>query len=169
MSVRHEALGHFPIFAGLSPQQLGKIAKIVRETTFKAGEAITREGEPGHEMFLLLSGRVEVCKSLTLKLGREGLDTREKSLISLHAGDAPCFGEMALLNEDSRRTATVITLEVCRVGIITSDDFVKLCEADTELGYYLLRNIAKTLVIHLEKTNQDILKLTTAFSLALQR
>ncbi len=169
MSNKYENLGHFPILDGLSLEQLYEVANIVRIATFKAGEAITREGEVGNEMFLLLSGRVEVSKSLTLKIGRGGSDTREKSLISLRAADAPYFGEMALLNENNCRSATVMAVDECRVGIITRTDFTKLCESDTGLGYRLLLNIAKTLVTHLEKTNQDVLKLTTAFSLALQR
>ena len=44
-------------------------------------------------------------------MGREGLDTRDKSLTMLRAEEAPYFGEMALLREDSRRTATVKAVE----------------------------------------------------------
>jgi hypothetical protein len=36
------------------------------------------------------------------------------------------------------------------------------------MGYQILQNIANTLAKRLEKANQDIMKLTTAFSLALQ-
>ena len=43
-----------------------------------------------------------------------------------------------------------------------------LFEKDPDFGYKVIRNIAQTLAERLEKANQDILKLTTAFSLALQ-
>ena len=161
-------LSRFPIFARLSQKQLVKIAAIIRNQTFKDGEEITCEGEHGDELFLLLSGKVGVSKSLTLKVGREGLDTRDKSLIQMRAEDAPYFGEMALLREDSLRTATVKAVGQCHLGMIKRDSFIKLCESDYELGYLLLMNIARTLAAHLEKTSQDVLKLTTAFSLALQ-
>lgn len=168
MTIINQELSRFPIFAGLSAGHLEKIAAIVREEEIAAGACIIHEGEVGETLYLLLSGRVEVRKNLTLKLGREGLDAREKSLIALDAGQAPYFGEMALLKADSLRTATVQAITACRVGTIGREEFTRLCQADTDLGYRLLLNIAKTLVGHLEKTNQDVLKLTTAFSLALQ-
>lgn len=161
-------LSRFPILEGLNDSQLLQVREIVHEKKMAAGEMITREGEHGDELFLLLAGRVEVSKSLTLHMGREGLDTRDKSLMMLRAEDAPYFGEMALLREDSRRTATVKAVDVCLLGIIHRQDFLELCEKDSALGYRLLLNIAKTLVDRLEKMNKDILKLTTAFSLALK-
>ncbi|HNW60472.1 MAG TPA: cyclic nucleotide-binding domain-containing protein [bacterium] len=168
MAITRQELAPFPIFAGLSDAQLDKVLAIVREAKVAAGESIIREGEIGDELFLLLNGRVEVRKNLTLKLGPAGMDAREKSLIAMRAEQTPYFGEMALLNADSRRTATVQAVVECRVGIIHREAFTRLCESDTALGYRILLNIAKTLVVHLERTNQDVLKLTTAFSLALQ-
>ena len=168
MAIISQELARFPIFAGLSAAQLDKIADIVNIERVTAGQSIIREGEIGDELYLLLDGRIEVRKNLTLRLGREGLDTREKSLIGMRADQAPYFGEMALLKADSLRTATVQAVTECRIGSIQREAFTRLCESDTELGYRLLLNIAKTLVVHLERTNRDVLKLTTAFSLALQ-
>jgi len=161
-------LSRFDIFAGLSDLQLEKIGKIISEKYVAAGDEITREGEKGDELFLLLRGRVEVSKTLTLLVGRGDVDKRDKSLIRLKADDAPYFGEMAILNKDSTRSATVKAIEDCVVGIIKRKDLLNLCESDNELGYRLLKNIASTLAVRLEKANQDVLKLTTAFSLALQ-
>jgi CRP/FNR family cyclic AMP-dependent transcriptional regulator len=161
-------LTKFSIFDKLSATQLGEIHSILQEKSFEAGQVITRENEVGDELFLLLKGKVEVSKSLTLMVGRGDLDTRDKSLIQLKADDYPFFGEMAILREDSKRSATVRALEHCLVGIIKRKDLVDLCEADTNLGYRVLGNIAKTLADHLEKADRDISKLTTAFSLALQ-
>jgi CRP/FNR family transcriptional regulator, cyclic AMP receptor protein len=168
MPIVSQDLSRFPIFAGLAAEYLEKITAIVREEAVAAGECIIHEGEIGETLYLLISGRVEVRKNLTLRLGREGMDAREKSLIALDASQAPYFGEMALLKADSLRTATVQAITDCRVGSIAREDFTRLCEANTDLGYRMLLNIAKTLVVHLEKTSQDVLKLTTAFSLALQ-
>ncbi len=161
-------LTRFRIFQGLSESQLLKIREIVKEKKIPVNGLITREAERGDELFLLLSGRVEISKSLTLMTGRNNLDTRDKSLTVLKAENAPYFGEMALLREDSTRTATIKAVDECVVGVIHRRDFIALCESDEALGYRLLLNIAKTLVVHLEKMNQDILKLTTAFSLALK-
>jgi CRP/FNR family transcriptional regulator, cyclic AMP receptor protein len=167
-SITPNAVSRFPIFAGLSAAQLAEIACITQIRKYASGEEITREGDEGHELYLLLSGKVEVSKSLTLLAGRADIDAKDKSLIQLKAEDGPYFGEIALLNEASSRSATVKALTDCLVGIISRQDFMNLCQRDKELGFYLLFNIAKTLASRLEKTNQDVLKLTTAFSLALQ-
>ncbi len=161
-------LSRFSMFADLLPDQLQKVEDILQQKRYEVGEEIAREGEHGDELYLLLRGKVEVSKSLTLMVGRGDIDTRDKSLIQLRAEDAPYFGEMSLLLENSLRSATVRAVEASQIGIIKHKDFVQLCESDRELGFCVLLNIAKTLAIRLEKANQDILKLTTAFSLALQ-
>ena len=102
-------------------------------------------------------------------VGRGDVDTREKSLIQLKAEDGVYFGEMSILAENWRRSATTKALTECIVGVINRRDFVSFCESDKELGYRVVKNIAQTLAIRLEKANQDVLKLTTAFSLALQK
>ncbi len=163
-----QELFKFQIFAGLSTEQLQKIEKIINEKKYEAGEEIIRESEKGEDFFLLFAGKVEVSKSLTLLVGRGDVDTRDKSLIRLQAEDAPYFGEMSILHEDSQRSATVRTIEECVVGSIKRSDLLDLCESDHELGYLLMKNIAEMLAVRLEKANQDIMKLTTAFSLALQ-
>lgn len=167
-NVAKKELSRFPIFAGLNDEQLEKIGNIISEKNYGLGEEITREGAKGDELYLLLKGTVQVSKTLTLLVGRGDVDTRDKSLIRLKAEDAPYFGEMAILSKESTRSATVKALDECVVGIIKRKDLLNLCEKDKELGYRLLKNIASTLAVRLEKANQDILKLTTAFSLAVQ-
>jgi CRP-like cAMP-binding protein len=128
---------------------------------------ITREGEEGDPLYLLLKGSVEISKILTLMVGRGNVDTREKSLIHLHAEDLAYFGEMAMLRANNRRSASVKALENSTVAVIKRDDLLNLCEQDTGLGYRLFVNIATRLAAHLDKANEDITKLTTAFSLVL--
>jgi len=166
--IAKQKLSRFPIFADLTSDQLQRVEDILIENEFNEGEEITKEGERGEELFVLLHGSVEVSKSLTLMVGRGDVDTRDKSLIQLRSENAPYFGEMAVLRKGSRRSATVKALESCSVGIIRRKDLIALCESDKEIGYIVLRNIAVDLAERLEKANQDILKLTTAFSLALQ-
>jgi hypothetical protein len=46
---------------------------------------------------------------------------------------------------------------------------VKLCETDHEIGYKTFLNIAGSLSDRLKKTNNDLLKVTTALGIALER
>lgn len=163
-----ENISRFSIFMGLSNDQVDRILEIISTKEYMTEEEITHEGEHGETLYLLLSGKVAVSKSLTLLSGESGIDAKDKSLIQLSAEQTPYFGEMAILKKDSLRSATVKALQPCTVAVIKRKDLLHVCESDKEIGYYILRNIAKHLAENLEKANQDILKLTTAFSLALQ-
>lgn len=167
-TVNKRPLSSFSMFKGLNPEQLQKVREIIREKDYSVGDIVLREGESGDNMYLLLSGDVEISKSLTLVVGRGDVGQRDKSLTRLCADDCAYFGEMALLRENSVRTATVKVLSDSVLGIIHRKDFQALCESDIELGYRIMTNMAQTLCIRLEKANQDVMKLTTAFSLALQ-
>ena len=50
------------LFSDLSDEERYDAAKIVAERWVDAGTVLAREGERGHEMFILLSGRIEVLK-----------------------------------------------------------------------------------------------------------
>ena len=57
MAISAQELARFPIFAGLTAEQLDKIVAIVSEETVAAGQSIIREGEVGDKLYLLLDGR----------------------------------------------------------------------------------------------------------------
>ncbi|MBC7186507.1 MAG: cyclic nucleotide-binding domain-containing protein [Calditrichaeota bacterium] len=163
-----ERLAAFPIFEGMSSAQLARLWEIVEVREYPAGEVIVQEGESGDALYLLLAGEVEVSKSLTLMVARGNVDTRDKALDRLSAAQSPFFGEMALLDDSHHRTATVRTLTESTLGLLRRKPCMTLCHEDPSLGFLLMRNIASTLATRLDKANKDILKLTTAFSLALR-
>ena len=162
-------LKKIPLFIGLSDNKLEMIKQIIKEKTVEAGSTIIKEGTKGTEMFILLDGEVEVSKSLLLKIAGRGMDQRDKSLIRLTGNDYAFFGEMALFDKDAERSASVIAKSNCVIAEITQEDFFKLAESDHEIGYHVLKNIVTIISNRLDKTTQDVLKLTTALSLALER
>jgi CRP-like cAMP-binding protein len=117
-------------------------------------------------MYIIQEGTVEISRTLTLKITRSDFGQKEKTFIRLGGGFF--FGEMALLENDVR-SATVTTVTECSFFVMLNQDFDRHCEKLPEIGYHILRNIARTLATRLRRNNQDILKLTTALSLALTR
>ena len=102
-----------------------------------------------------------------LKLGRSNVGEKEKTLIRLEGHQRPCFGEMSLL-EDAERSATVSSLTESKVLVIGRQAFDKLIQDDPRLGNVVLRNTAIIVSSRLRKANRDVLKLTTALSMALE-
>lgn len=164
-----EFLKNIPLFNGLPDEKLERIRTLIVEKVVEADTTIIKEGEKGNEMFILLDGEVEVSRTLLLKVAGHGMNQHDKSLIRFNGNHYAFFGEMALFDENSERTASVIAKTKCALAVISQESFFQLAEADNEIGYYVLRNIAKIISVRLEKTTKDVLKLTTALSLALER
>lgn len=162
------ALGKVGILRDLTETQLAKVLDIAEPLEVKSGTVIMREDEPGDEVFLFMEGRVDVSKNLTLKLGRAGFGRAEKSMTKLNAAQASVFGEMALFGTEPR-SATVTAASDCLLYRIRREDFAALCEADPELGLKVVRRIAAVLGARLRKGNEDVLKLSTALSIALSK
>ena len=165
-----ESLGilqKIPVLEGLSAEQMQKVSGIVTHKEVPPGEEIIRDGELGNTMYVLVKGTVQISKTLTLKVSRRDFGEREKRLTVLDSQNYPVFGEVALL-ENSERTATVTALTDATLLEIERSTFEQLCEQEPTIGYRIIRNIARDVCARLRKSNLDILKLTTALSLALK-
>ena len=164
-----EFLKKFPIFGGLTDTELNKIKNIITVTDMSAGSMIIKDGDRGEEMFILMEGDVEISKNMTMAFSPDQVVNKDKSLIKLSSKFYACFGEMALFEENSERSATVTAVNNCKLAIINRVDFTKLVEDDTHIGFIVFRNLARIISDRLRRANKDILKLTTAFVLAIQK
>jgi len=54
-------------------------------------------------MYILVSDRVQLSRTVTLSLSRTSVGEAEKSFVEMDSSDHPAFGEMALLEADSLR------------------------------------------------------------------
>jgi CRP/FNR family cyclic AMP-dependent transcriptional regulator len=94
------------------------------------GTVIFREGDPGHEMFIIQKGKVQVKK----KVGNG-----EKVLAELSEGEF--FGEMALLL-GMDRSATVEVIEDSKVLVINPETFESLLKNRPEIALRMLKKMA---------------------------
>ena len=150
-------------------RNLMKFAGYLVERRYEKNETIFSEGDIGTSLFLLLDGEVEISQALTLNIDHSDIDNREKSLIRLNASVKTFFGEVGLIEKDGVRTATVRTTSSSLIARLSKKDFKELIEKDPVLGTILLSNIAEVLCQRLRTTNVNVLKITTAFSLALSK
>ena len=119
-------------------------------------------------MYLFLEGVVDVTKNLTLKIAGRGFGHAEKSMTRLKAGTAPVFGEMSMFG-DEPRSATVTAASDCVLFELSREAFGRICDENPRLGLALIRRIASMLSSRVRKGNDDVLKLSTALSIALSR
>jgi CRP/FNR family transcriptional regulator, cyclic AMP receptor protein len=161
-----ERLKPFDLFNGLSDDQFRQVSNVMRTREIKRDNNIIVEGEMGDELYLLLKGEIVITKQLVLFDSGQA-DTKEKSLITLKDIYNVFIGEMSLFGDD-KRSATVTALTDVTVGILTRLQVNRLSKADPSLGYHLFYNIGQKITANLRKANKDILKLTTAFCMALE-
>lgn len=158
----------YPIFRGVDAEIVREVQKYLRIEKYSAGEEIWREGDEGDDVFLLLSGEIEITQTLTLFAGEDALHKRDKSLIRLNAEMRPLIGEIALCAQ-TPRSASVIAKSDIVIGLFTAHDIESVIVKHPDFGSQFYRNIASILAQRLIKANENVMKLTTAFSLALQR
>ena len=100
-------LNEVPFFAMLKKKELAVVAQQTDEVDAPAGKVLAREGDIGHEFFVIDAGTAEVTRN-------------GERLAELGPGDF--FGEMALLEED-RRNATVTATSDMSLIVMTRSSF----------------------------------------------
>ena len=163
-----EYLKKVPLFKDLNNSQLDKLIATMRTEHFEAGSYVIREGATGSTLYILLEGEVEISKALVLPQWVKTQQKQEKSLLRLSEKHYPFFGEMAMFDDEPERSASIIAIRPCLMAAITKEDLLNILNKNPEIGMIIYRNIASQLVQRLRKANKDILKLTTAFTLALE-
>lgn len=141
-----KALGSTSLFKDFAPDELALLASSTGEKRFAAGETLFREGDSGSEMYVILLGGV-----LVVKRDDKGDD---EEVARLGSGD--CFGEMAVVDTDHRRTATITALEQTSVLVISQARVEALCERDSAFGRSFYREIARRLSRRLSATSGDV-------------
>ena len=102
------ALGRAPLFGNLARGDLVQLAMATEDLEVEAGKVLAREGEIGQEFFVIVDGEVSV--------NRDG-----EEINRLGPGDF--FGEIALIWDSPRRTATVTAATPVRFFVLTRQAF----------------------------------------------
>jgi len=129
-----EILMELRFTAGLSEEDQQKLASISRLKEFKAGETIFTEGSEHQDIYVIRSGRVEICMTIP---ARGCLP-----VLTLEAGDL--VGWSSILKQ-GEMTATVGAIEDTEVIVINANELRALCDDDHDIGYQIMKRIAAAL------------------------
>ena len=125
-----QLLEQVPLFQGLPHPDLERIARSFKERHFKAGDTVAAEGAGGVGFFVIGEGTAAV-------------DVHGEQRAQLGPGDY--FGEIALIDDQARRTATIRAETDITCYGLTSWDFRPLVETNAEIAWKLLQVMAKRL------------------------
>jgi CRP-like cAMP-binding protein len=125
-----KALKRAPLFADLTNKELVQLARVSEDVELPAGTVLCKEGQVGHEFFVIVEGKVEVTR-------------KGKKVATRGAGDF--VGEIALLQE-TRRMATVTAKNDVRAFVLTGASFRYLLDQAPSVERKVLRALASRVV-----------------------
>ena len=126
-------LSKVPLFTGLKDRQLQRIADRMVERSYAAGDLIVKQGQGGEGFYVVTSGKAEAT--------RERADG-EKIVVNTF-GETDYFGELALLDEDGVRTASITAQEPTTCLILTRWDFLAILRQDADMAVEILQEMAR--------------------------
>jgi CRP-like cAMP-binding protein len=121
-----ELLRQSPFLAGLSHKDLETVGQLADEVDVPAGRVLMREGELGHEFFVIVSGLVD--------FERHGEHIRTM-------GPGEFFGDIALITERPR-TATVTVKEDATMLVLGHREFHTLLDQFPSIRIGVLESVA---------------------------
>ncbi len=127
VSVVARSLRNFPIFQALEEELIEEFTSCLKFDEFGVGDIIIRKGDPGRNLYIVVSGRIEV------------LGDDEMSLAFMGRGEV--FGEMSLLSGNPVG-ATIKVVKPTTLLFITGKDFKRILGISSSLQMYFTRLLA---------------------------
>jgi len=128
-----EMLKNIPIFHELTRKEILEVDELLHERVYETGEIVFEEGDPGHGIYIIVSGRLRANPS------RELL---KKTNLEFGPGDI--VGELCLFDE-CPRTATVVAAEPTVTAALFQAEFSALLTKNKDIGVKVLVEVARIL------------------------
>ena len=122
-------LQNVPLFRACSKKELQHIGRAAEEIEVPKGKVLCREGDIGHEFFLVLEGEATVTK-------------KGKKVNTIGPGAA--FGEMALLDKGPR-TATIEAKTPMKLVVLAQREFSGVLDEIPGIAHKMLRALSARL------------------------
>jgi len=116
-----------PLFRGLSSPALERIVELAVQRSFRNGELVFSQGDPGDALYAVVTGKIRISAGAP--------DGREIFLNIMEPGDT--FGEIALL-DGGTRTASATATDPSELVLIRREHFLGLLEREPRVALELL-------------------------------
>jgi CRP/FNR family cyclic AMP-dependent transcriptional regulator len=127
-------LARVPLFASLKPALLDELAGKLTPKSYRRGEVIFHQDDPGSAMHIVKSGQVKIATT-----SPEG-----EEVIMAILKDSDFFGELSLL-DDKPRSANVVAMEATQTLTLRRDDFMDMLGKHPEMVSGVLASVAARL------------------------
>lgn len=146
----HEILKQIPVFQDLTAFELKFVVPILHQREFQKGELIFREGEAGNGMYIVQSGRVDIC----------GHSSSGEDILYASLFDRQFFGELSLV-DGQPRSATATCSEQSTLYGFFKPDLLELIDKHPSIGTKVLFNLTNVLGSRLRDSNVKLMEFQT--------
>jgi CRP/FNR family cyclic AMP-dependent transcriptional regulator len=129
-----DALRHVPMFSSLDDDSLSALARHCRRRIFRANQSIFNEGDPGHSLYVIVFGRVNIQTSTS---------AGEVVHIATRVPGEQ-FGELSLIDQKPRM-ADAITADESILLILERDAFMRCIKASPAIALGVMSSLADRL------------------------
>ena len=135
------------ITQGMGDHQLDKLVSIAKTVEFQKNDLLIKENDVTADIYILYKGWISV------EIQRFPYDTTAQRLRVLR--NKGIVGEFAFIDK-SKRSATVRAQDTVTVVKLPGDDLEKLLESDTQIGYPVIKNLARLLSQKVRSSNFEM-------------
>ncbi|MGK0360061.1 MAG: serine/threonine protein phosphatase PrpC [Bradymonadia bacterium] len=150
VSLKLGILRRMPLFQHLEYVELMEVLNVCTLKNYKAEDRIFAEGEPGGEMFVVLSGLVKILKG-------------DVELAQLGKGGH--FGEMAIMDK-GERSASALAAAPTSLIVVGRRPLFRLMRKNKDIAVKLLWCFVQVVNQRLRATNDDLKQALNPFDLA---
>jgi CRP-like cAMP-binding protein len=144
-----ETLSQFDLFKNLPEDLLKKIAITGKESSYKKGDFVFREGEKADKLHFLINGSIALRVNLTSR--------PESVTVSFVSMPYQSFGWSGVV-APHHYTSSAECEEDSDLLIIPAEPFMKLMEENPEAGFKVMKRIAEIIADRLRNSRQALLK-----------
>jgi CRP-like cAMP-binding protein len=131
----------WPLLADLPATEVHELLQVARRRRFSRNEVVFHRDDPGDSLHLIVKGRFAI--RVMTPLG-------ETATIAVR-GPRESFGEMALVSETARRSATVAALEEAETFAVYREEFERIRAHHPGVDQVLIRFLANEVRVQNER------------------
>ncbi len=136
-----ELLARVPVFEGLAPHDLARVAQVAVPRSFAPGQVIFREGDASDTAYVVAQGHARALREHRGAMEGPGSG---RSIALARFGPGDFFGELAMF-DDEKRSATVEAIDDLRALAVLGHDMRRLLREHPDIAVQLVIGLARRL------------------------
>ncbi len=146
----HTILKENYLFQDLSEKDIRFVSEVIHLRNYRTAERIFSQGEIGVGMYIIVKGSVDIAVTEAEQRDK----SQEVFITRLEPGDF--FGEIALVEENSRRSATARAHNEAQVIGFYKSDLVEILQRNPTAGFQVVSRLAEVLGRRLKETTEKV-------------